>query len=474
MQKEDIMDFVNKLFNGKGYIEGITIINVEGEILFSAKFNNKLDSKDENYEVVGKKFLDIYENLDENSSTAYLAMSKGVPVYLENQRIKSAGREPIEITSLSIPIKSGRAVVGAIDLSVSGDDHKEDDGVIIDGMEMTEEILYAYNKVSSLDHGEDVAAYCVEDIQTCDGKMLELRDNIVRLAKTELPVLIYGETGTGKELVAHSLHNASNRADKPFVAQNCASIPANLMESILFGTSKGAFTGAVDNMGLLELADGGTLFLDEINSMPLELQPKLLRVIQDGTFRRVGDKAVKKVNVRIVSSTNEKPEQLVETGQFRRDLYYRLAVLILEIPPLRERKRDIPLLTNFFAAKYNSMFHKRIRKISSRLYEELERCQWPGNVRELENVIAYGVGMADEMTEMLELRHVETRLRGLKSSGSVEQEADDRPLTEQVAGFERHLIEEALRKTDGNITRAAILLDVPRQTLSRKVKEYGI
>lgn len=200
------MDFVNKLFNGKGYIEGITIINVEGEILFSAKFNNKLDSREENYEVVGKKFLDIYENLDENTSSVYVAMRKGVPVYIENQPLKSAGLEPIEITSLSIPIKSGRTVVGAIDLSVSSGEQRQEDGA-----EIMDEVLYSYNKVNSLEHGADKAIYKTDDIQTCDGKMLEMKDNIGKLAKTDLPVLIYGETGTGKELVAHSIHNASRR-----------------------------------------------------------------------------------------------------------------------------------------------------------------------------------------------------------------------------------------------------------------------
>ena len=462
------MDFVNKLFNGKGYIEGITIINVEGEILFSAKFNNKLDTEDENYEVVGKKFLDIYENLDENSSTAYIAIQKGMPIYMENQVIKSADREPIEITSLSIPIKSGRTVVGAIDLSVSGSEQQAQDGV-----EIMDEVLYAYNNVESLEHISDEARYRVEDIQTCDSSMLELRDNIIKLAKTDMPVLIYGETGTGKELAAHSLHNASKREGKPFVVQNCASIPANLMESILFGTSKGAFTGAVDNMGLLELANGGTLFLDEINSMPMELQPKILRVIQEGTFRRVGEKEIKKVDVRIISSTNEKPSKIVEEGRFRMDLYYRLAVMILEIPPLRQRRKDIPLLTNYFISKYNNLFGKKIHKVSKRLYEELGQYQWNGNVRELENTIAYGVGMAEDDADILEIRHIERRLHMLDKKPD-EFEDMDRPLNELVSGYERAVIKTALQKTDGNITRAAAVLGVPRQTLSRKVKEYEI
>lgn len=465
------MNFINKLFHGKGYIEGITIINVEGEILFSAKFNNRLDTGEENYEVIGKKFLDIYENLDETTSSTYVAMTKGVPVYIENQPLSSAGLPPIEITSLSIPIKSGRTIVGAIDLSVSSNEQREEDGI-----EIMDEVLYSYNKVSGLAHGADRAIYKVEDIQTCDGKMLEMKDNIGKLAKSDLPVLIYGETGTGKELVAHSIHNASKRADKPFVAQNCASIPANLMESILFGTSKGAFTGAVDNIGLLELANGGTLFLDEINSMPVELQPKILRVLQDGTFRRVGDKEVKKVDVRIISSTNEKPADLLEEGRFRMDLYYRLAVLILEIPPLRERKRDIPLLTNFFVVKYNTLFGKNVHKVSGKLYEELAKYQWKGNVRELENIIAFGVSMVEDHEEMLELRHVEMRLHMLDRNKPQETvfQMQDKSLGEMVADFERSVIESAMRKAEGNITRAAAILEVPRQTLSRKVKEYGL
>lgn len=290
------MDFVNNLFNGLGYVEGITIINVEGEILFSAKFNNKLYSKEKNYEVIGEKFLDVYENLDEESSSLYTAMRTGVPVYADNQTLISHGRDPIKIVSLSIPIKSGRRIVGAIDISVSGADEGGVDisGISDEHMEILDDMLSEFNKVYKLDTGRDTARYRIEDIHTCDREMLNLRKSLDKLARTDLPVMICGETGTGKELVAQAIHNASNRADHPFIAQNCASIPANLLESLLFGTSKGAFTGALDNVGLLELADGGTLFLDEINSMPLEMQSKLLRVVQTGTFRRLGTRSRKR------------------------------------------------------------------------------------------------------------------------------------------------------------------------------------
>ena len=471
------MEEINKLFKDIGYIEGITIINVEGEILFSAKFNNKMNEKGENYEVVGKKFLDVYENLDETNSSTYQAMRKGVPVYVENQELKSVGQDPINITSLSVPIKSGRSIVGAIDLSVVTDSPKDSEGV-----EIKDEVLYAYNKVESLRRADDKAVYTVDDIHTCDIGMIDMKENIAKFAKSDLPVLIYGETGTGKELVAHSLHNLSSRKDKPFVVQNCSSIPANLIESILFGTSKGAFTGAVDNMGLLELADGGTLFLDEINSMPMELQPKILRVIQDGTFRRVGGKDVRHVNVRILSSTNEKLENVIADGRFRTDLFYRLAVLVLEIPPLRSRKKDIPLLTNLFIGKYNAMFGKRIHKVAPQVYEALSECSWKGNVRELESVIAAAVCVSDDGAETLEYSHIAGRLGCLEKSDAdnCKTAGDDVPPAEQgaladmVSGYEKKLIKRAMEEAGGNISRAAQILNVPRQTLSRKVKDYGL
>ena len=465
------MGDIGKLFKDRGYIEGITIINVEGEILFSAKFNSKMSQTPVNYETVGKKFLDVYENLDENNSSTYRAMRDGVPVYVEEQELISAGKEPILISSLSVPIKSGGSIVGAIDLSVTSDGQKDADSV-----EIRDEVLYAYNKVDTLRRAEDKATYTLEDIQTCDPKMLELKDNVKKFAQSDLPVLIYGETGTGKELVAHSIHQCSKRAKKPFVAQNCASIPANLIESILFGTSKGAFTGAVDNMGLLELADGGTLFLDEINSMPLELQPKILRVIQDGTFRRVGGKEVRHVNVRIISSTNEKLENIISEGRFRADLYYRLAVLVLEIPGLNQRKKDIPLLTNYFIGKYCNLFGRRIRRVAPDVYEALAMCQWPGNVRELESVVASAVCMADEQAEVLEYRHFANRLNFAQKETLPEffAEPETGDLTNLVSDYEKKLIRRALSDTDGNITKAAAVLNVPRQTLSRKVKDYGL
>ncbi|MBW4829199.1 MAG: sigma 54-interacting transcriptional regulator [Clostridiaceae bacterium] len=463
------MELKGDLFNGKGYISGITIIDLKGEILFTAKFNNKLNQEyTENYEVVGKKFLDIYENLNEDNSTTYKAMELGVPLYVENQTLKSKDRKEIKITSLSIPIKSGNKIVGAIDLSVSEDDEINNNDYVEIDYETFEK-----NNVDKLEYHGNYAKYVTENIITNNKKMIELKEYIKVAASCDLPTLIYGETGTGKELFAQSIHNESERKNKPFIAQNCAAIPENLLESILFGTSKGAFTGAVDNIGLLELADSGTIFLDEINSMPLHLQSKMLRVLQDGSFRSIGSKELKNVDIKIITSTNEEPLEAIRNGRLRQDLYYRLNVLNINIPPLKERKDDIPLLANFNVAKYNKVFNKNIKYISNDLYEKLTRYDWPGNIRELENVIAYGLSVVSQSKEKLEFSDIEPKYNEILELSN-DEEVKVESLTKMVENYEKNIIEKTLLQVDNNVTKASKILKIPRQTLQRKVKRYNL
>ncbi|WP_313346856.1 sigma 54-interacting transcriptional regulator [Sedimentibacter sp.] len=475
------MELMKNLFNNKGYIDGITIIDLKGEILFTAKFNNKLNSEaDENYEVIGKNFLEVYENLDENTSSTYQSMIHGVPFYVENQILKSADRVPIKITSLSIPIKSSSKIVGAIDLSVSEYDNDVKDKIEIDTdlyernfKSKIAEAASGGKSVNKLDLRESRASFVTENIITDNNRMKELKKYINVAADCNLPTLISGETGTGKEMFAHAIHNESPRKNKPFIAQNCAAIPENLLESILFGTSKGAFTGAVDNIGLLELAEGGTIFLDEVNSMPSHLQSKLLRVLQDSTFRSIGSKEEKVVDVKVIAAINEDPVMAIEKGTMRKDIYYRLSAISFNIPPLRERKDDIPLLTSYIVSKYNKIFNKNIKYVSNNLYKKLYEYDWPGNVRELENVLIYGLSMVNSTSESLKFSDIESKFNYMLNINN-ESNIKLEPLVTMVDKYESSIIEKVLINTGYNMTKAADILKIPRQTLQRKSKKFNL
>ena len=470
------MEFLRQLFHGKGYIDGITIINLDGEILFSAKLNSKFSNRKEReaYQaLVGQKFFDVFENLNAKNSSMIRAMEVGLPVYVENQLLQTKGQEGIHISSLSIPIKSGRAVVGAIDLSMEEMTDGEEEP---ESVELTSEQIPVGGAGKLKKHSG--ASFKMEDIIAVDEKMKNARDYIPVVAACDLPVMIYGETGTGKEVFAQSIHNASERRDKPFIAQNCAALPDTLLESILFGTSKGAFTGAMENKGLFELADGGTLFLDEINSMPLFLQSKLLRVLQDGSFRSLGGSETKRTNVKIIAATNVEPLEAIEKGQLRRDIYYRLSMMSIRIPPLRERKADIGHFVKFYVNKHNGTFHKQVQYVSKDLLKKLEEYDWPGNVRELEHVIVYGMSMVDETSALLQYKDIKGKLLLEKQADrkKTPESLEEVPklcssLREAVAAYEEKLIWQALEAAHGNISEAARILDVPRQTLQRKASQ---
>ncbi len=313
--------------------------------------------------------------------------------------------------------------------------------------------------------GNEVAPkYSFEDIIGCSEKLISCKERALKASRTSSHVLIFGETGTGKEMFVQAIHNSSNRNKKPFIAQNCAAIPSNLLEAILFGTVKGCFTGAEDRKGLFELANSGTLYLDELNSMPLELQGKILRAIQEGNIRRIGNAASRNIDVRIIASLNELPELLIEQGKLRSDLYYRLNVVRIDIPPLRHRKEDIPRLVNYFTYKYNKAFNGRIAGIEESALERLIIWDWDGNVRELENII--------ESVFNLKLEGYIT-LKDLKKIGFTRY-TKLKPLVERLKEAERLYILEALTITQNNVTKAAELLKIPRQTLQSKMKRLNI
>lgn len=462
------MELIKNLFDKKGYIDGITIIDINGEILFSVKFNSKLNQTTENYEVIGKNFYEIYENLNGNSSSMYKAMELEQPVYVKNQKLKPKSKDEITISSLSIPIKSGNRIVGAIDLSVEETLTEESKNIVID-MSQLKKI-----NLKNLSLHKNGAKYTLDDIITENFEMKQLKEFIKQTADSYLPVMIYGETGTGKELFAQAIHNESNRKDKPFIAQNCAAIPENLLESIFFGTVKGAFTGAVDSAGLLEVANGGTIFLDEINSMPVNLQSKLLRAIQENKIRRIGGKETIDINVRIIAATNKDPMKAIEDKELRQDLYYRLSVLNINIPPLKDRKDDIPHLVNFFIAKYNNLLEKNVKFVSSKIYKIFEKYDWPGNIREIEHIVAFGMSMIKKGEKKLEFSHLERKWMELTGKENVKVKLQELDLSTKVKEYEKDLIQEALEICQQNITKTSLFLKIPRQTLQRKIKQYNL
>jgi two-component system, NtrC family, response regulator AtoC len=300
--------------------------------------------------------------------------------------------------------------------------------------------------------------------------MQRLRATIAQIARTRSTVLILGESGTGKELVARAIHDNSPRAHRRFVAVNCAAIPAALLESELFGHTRGAFTDALrDRSGLFEDADGGTLFLDEIGELPLALQSKLLRALQEGEIRRVGETVPIAVDVRLVAATLRDLSEEVAASRFREDLYYRLNVVPLRIPPLRERAEDIPQLARFFARRTSQRHRLGAIELSDEVVEALRRQPWPGNVRELENVIERALVLADGPS--IELPYLGTVM-------NVQPEARERDealsIKKATRELEQALIRRALGVTQGNRTNAAKLLEISHRALLYKLKEYGI
>jgi DNA-binding NtrC family response regulator len=313
------------------------------------------------------------------------------------------------------------------------------------------------------------------------GVIAEVYSVIDRVADSPTTVLVTGESGTGKELVARALHNSSSRRDRPFIKVNCAAIPRDLIESEFFGHERGAFTGAVASKpGRFELASGGTLFLDEIGSIPLETQVKLLRALQEGEFERVGGIRTLKVEVRLVAATNSDLKKQTEDGLFREDLFYRLNVVGVRLPALRERVGDIPLLVDHFVQKYNERLGKSLVGISAEAQAVLAAYPWPGNVRELENVLERAVLFADGDRIFTEHLPVELTQRSspVGASSEATTKAEEVGLKEQVRAavnqLERQLIFRALEQMNGNVTHTARVLKLSRKGLQLKMKELGL
>ena len=317
--------------------------------------------------------------------------------------------------------------------------------------------------------------YKFENIIGDSEKMRQIFEIIEKVADTDSTILILGERGTGKELIAKSIHYNSYRREGPFVPVNCAAIPSELLESELFGHEKGAFTNAIrTRIGRFELANAGTVFLDEIGDMSPNLQSKLLRVLQERQFERVGGVKTVKIDIRVIAATHQDLKAAVQGGTFRQDLYYRLNVIPMEVPPLRERISDIPLLVNHFLAQFNKSKKRQIQGIDHEALNLMTKYHWPGNVRELENIIERSIALETSNIVLPENLFLSGGLQEVSRFNDVEMPNDGIDLNEEVAKFERHLIEKALKKAKGSKTKAADILRVSFDSLRYRIEKLGI
>lgn len=465
MRKEDYKKILQELI--QNIDEGVYIVDKKGVGKF---YNNAMASMEKvNVEdVLDKKFHEAFPEFHTADSTMFKALIKGEATRREQHTYKNFYGKEITTINSTMPIVVNGEIVAALEVAKD----------ITDIRRMSDTLLELQKENIPSDDvekaGKDkIKRYSFEDIYGRSPNFYEVLERAKKAADNDASVFIYGETGTGKELFAQSIHFGGKRREKPFLAQNCAAIPESLLEGILFGTSKGSFTGAVDREGLFEQASGGTLLLDEISAMPYDLQSKLLRVLQEDYIRRVGGMKDIPVNVRVIATVNEPPEDLIAQGKLRKDLFYRLNVINISIPPLRERKDDIAILTERFLEKHNRRFGKELWMVSDEAVNKLKAYDYPGNVRELENIIEQAVSMADNEHVLTE-KNLALLSNARKTKYAEKAYSDSRPLDEYLQDIEYRIIEDALLESGGNISKAAQKLKIKRQTLQHKLKKYRI
>jgi len=438
--------------------EGIHAVDENGYTIFYNHIAAKHDGL-KREEVLGRHLLEVFPSLTEDTSTLLKVIRTKKPIYHLSQQYVNLKGEKIETVNTTLPIIIHDHLIGAVEVAKDYSKLKS----------LSERLIELQKKAQSNPPNASLneTNYTFDDILTHNHSLQNTKNLARRIAKSSSSVLIYGETGTGKELFVQSVHNESPRKKGPFIAQNCAALPESLLESILFGTTKGSYTGAVDRAGLFELAHQGTLFLDELQSMPLSLQAKLLRVLEDGYVRRIGSSESKKVDVRVIVAMNEKPMKCVQEQRLREDLFYRLNVFSLEIPPLRERKEDIIPLAQYFMSKFKQHLKIDVKGISKEVKKLLVQHNWPGNVRELKHVMEYALNVVDGEYITVQCLPEYFQFKQIKSVPK-----ENKSLREELAELEKKRIEEALYFHDGNVLKAAQYLKIPRQTLQYKMKRY--
>lgn len=442
--------YVEQALNIFSYVDSIVLTDDKGIIKYFHTNRSDINMIDKS-RVPGKHILDLYENLTKENSTILKVLRTGTPILNQKQELVNKNGLRINAITSTLPIEENDKIVGTIDVS-----------------------SYAVEPLILSDQSPRIpeSLYKLSDIVSVDRRMNELKKNIKKVSETSSAIMIHGETGTGKELFAQSIHTCGNRRKGRFISQNCAAIPSTLMESILFGTKRGAFTGAEDSPGLFELANGGTLFLDEINSMESSIQPKLLKAVEEKKITRIGGNRPIYVDVKIISAVNDSQNFASGSASIRKDLLYRLNTVCLNIPPLRERIVDIGPLSKYFINQFNYQMNKNIIDLTDDVYGIFSDYQWPGNVRELKNIIEGAFNLSSgrfierrDLPEYMRKKdfarssnYMETCRIGLK--GAMEQ-------------IEKDIIIETLKDSSCR-AEAARKLKLSKQSLQYKLEKYQL
>lgn len=423
-------------------------------------------------DVLGEKMSNVYFTRDGTELLVPQAIRDKRPRLNLRQYYTTRFGKNVDIMANSFPIVQNGQVLGGFSVM---EDWSTVDGLHKQIVDLQDKLMDRSASTRQKTKSALSAKYRFSDIIHISPVMNSVVAKCRQVAKSDSSVMIYGETGTGKELFAQSIHNGSPRADGPFLAINCAAIPENLLESLLFGTEKGAYTGAERRSGLFEQASSGTLLLDEINSMPINLQSKLLRVLQDGMIRRVGGASEIHVDVRVLSNINIPPYQAIAENKLRRDLFYRLGVVNINIPPLRERREDIPLLAKHFIMQCNKKLVRNVNNIDGATLERFYAYGWPGNVRELQHAIEHAMNILPDDASTITPEYIpEHILAESVSAAPVPAPNGRESLNGAIQDLERRTICKVLRENGGNISESARVLKMSRQNLQYRIKRYKI
>ncbi|WPC40396.1 sigma-54 interaction domain-containing protein [Clostridium sp. JS66] len=452
-----LQSYIKQILSLYNYIDAIVMVDTNGIIRYSDNFRTDIYNL-YSEEIIGKYICDIYPQLNEHNSSLLKVLKSGKAILNETQHLVNYKQIEIDAVNSTFSLKSGNKIIGAVEISAYIDPEKQRKNITLQFKKRNDDKSDYYN---------------IDDIITNAPNMIDIKKKILKISKSNSPILIYGDTGTGKEMIAQSIHKNSTRSSKPFISQNCAAIPSTLLESILFGTLKGSYTGAENRKGLFESADGGTLFLDEINSMEISMQAKLLKAIENQEIRRIGSTESIKVNVRIISAVNKPPLESIIENKLREDLFYRIGVIQINLPNLKDRKNDIEFLSEHFIREYNKKMKKSIIGLDESVKKIFKNYNWPGNIRELKNVIESCFNLTydniikvDDLPDyMFSIKRDTLNIPDIITS--------EKSLTELIENYEKDIIEYAM-KNSHNITEAAKILKISRQALNYKLSKYNM